>query len=174
MQGDAGIYLRIFQYSGLQHSFGSGKALFIRLKHQLYRPFQKMLVLAEQLCCTKKHCSMHIVAAGMHTTIFRTERYLRFFCDSQCVHIRPQKQRFSGNRTADGGGDSAVADFLRFITVFPQLFHYKFGGTGQMGSGLRKLMNRSSYFCDFFFLFLGRCQDLFHNRHRKTSFFLLL
>ena len=73
----------------------------------------------QQLGRTQQHGSVHIVAAGVHTAVFRPEGQARLLLSPEGVHIRPQQDAASGVSSGDGGGQAA-AQLLRMVSHLRQ------------------------------------------------------
>ena len=110
---------RSLQDSCRQHGLGAGEALLVRLEHQLHRAGELLPALHQQLGRTQQHGSVHIVAAGVHTAVFRPEGQARLLLSPEGVHIRPQQDAASGVSSGDGGGQAA-AQLLRMVSHLRQ------------------------------------------------------
>ena len=112
---------RILQDSCRQHGLGAGEALLVRLEHQLHRAGELLPVLHQQPGRTQQHGSVHIVAAGVHTAVFRPEGQSRLLLSPEGIHVRPQQDAASGVSSGDGGGQAA-AQLLRMVSHLRQPF----------------------------------------------------
>ena len=70
---------------------------------------------------TQQHGSVHIVAAGVHTAVFRPEGQARLLLSPEGIHVRPQQDAASGVSSGDGG-DQAAAQLLRMVSHLRQPF----------------------------------------------------
>ena len=99
---------RVLQHSCRQHGLCAGEPLLIRLEHQLHRAGELLSVPHQQLGRTQQHGSVHIVAAGVHTAVFRPEGQDRLLLSPEGIHVRPQQDAASGVSSGDGGGQAAA------------------------------------------------------------------
>ena len=79
---------RSLQDSCRQHGLGAGEALLVRLEHQLHRAGELLPVLHQQPGRAQQHGSVHIVAAGVHTAVFRPEGQARLLLSPEGIRGR--------------------------------------------------------------------------------------
>ena len=88
MESHTGINLRIIKHTCCKHCFCTCKAFFVRLKYKFDTSFKIFFVEFKQFGCTQKHGGMHIVAAGVHEAVMRSEINRRFLFNCKSIHVR--------------------------------------------------------------------------------------
>ena len=128
---------RGIKYPCLKHRLSSRKAFLIGLEHKLYGSAKLVFVLHEQPCSAKQHCGVHIVSAGMHTSVFRPEIKLCKLGHLQGVHISAKHDATVGFLSGNRSHNSALADLTRLIPHLAQSALYIFLCMRQTDSHLR-------------------------------------
>ena len=135
VQRKACLRCRVFQHARREHGLRAGKALLVRLKHQLDRAVQLILVLAQQLCRTEQHRRVHVVAAGVHAAVRGCKIQSGLLGHAQRVHVGAQEQTAAGL----GAGylrDDAACQLARLIAHLQQAFFDAGYGVRQVGADL--------------------------------------
>ncbi len=107
VQRQNGVDLRVFQYAVLDHRQRPARPLFRRLEQKLHLPVQLRLMPFQQFGDAQQDRRVGVMAASVHVVVLRPVFELRLLVDAQSVHVRPQRDRFSGIRT-EQGHDSRV------------------------------------------------------------------
>ena len=110
-QGAVGLW--IFQNAVCNHVLGTFKNLLCRLEHQLYGSGKLLFMGFQKLRGAKKHGGVHIMAAGVHEAVPAGKFLTAFLRDGQGIHIRPEKECFSG--FPHGGSQPRLTAFFRMI-----------------------------------------------------------
>ena len=138
MDHQSGVYLRILQNSGRQHILCSLQCFLAGLEHELDRALNFILHALEQLCGTKHHSGMSVMAAGMHPAgILGAELHIGLLFYRQGVHIAPNQEALAGLLSTCQNHQTALAAFLGRIAHFLKLCFDKGLGIDQIHTQLR-------------------------------------
>ena len=90
------IHMGGFQHTVFHHVLCATHNFLCRLGHQLDLTIQLRLMLFQDLCSTEHHCSVQIMAAGVHFSFhLRAVRHFSLFLHRQSVHIAAQQDRLA-------------------------------------------------------------------------------
>lgn len=148
------LRLRRLQHTGLKHRFRAREAFLVGLEDELHRALEFALMRLEQLCRTQQHRGMHIVSAGVHAAVFRTERQVGLLPHLERVHVGTQ-QDTAPHVFARELRDHAAAQLARLIAEQSQLFFDKLNRLRQVRADLRRAVDRSPVLDDLVFHFDG-------------------
>ena len=97
MEHDRCVYLGVLQQAAVDHIQRALKDLLCGLKLQLYRAFDLVLMLLEQLGCTQHHGGVHIVAAAVHPARHLGSKFFAgFLLNGQSIHVTAQQDGLAG------------------------------------------------------------------------------
>ena len=97
---------------------------------------------------------MHIVSAGVHAAVFRTERQVGLLPHLERIHVGAQ-QDTAPHVFARELRDHAAAQLARLIAEQSQLFFDKLNRLRQVRADLRRAVDRSPVLDDLIFHFDG-------------------
>ena len=154
MQRHRRLRLRRLQHTGLKHRFRAREAFLVRLEDELHRALEFALMRLEQPCSAQQHGCVHIVSAGVHAAVFRTERQVGLLLHLERVHVGAQ-QDTAPHVFARELRDHAAAQLARLIAEQSQLFFDKLNRLRQVRADLRRAVDRSPVLDDLVFHFDG-------------------
>ena len=154
MQRHRRLRLRRLQHTGLKHRLRAREAFLVGLEDKFHRALEFALMHLEQPCSTQQHRGMHIVSAGVHAAVFRTEWQVGLLPHLERVHVGAQ-QDTAPHVFARELRDHAAAQLARLIAEQSQLFFDKLNRLRQVRADLRRAVDRSPVLDDLVFHFDG-------------------
>ena len=126
----------IFQHAGGNHVLAALENFLRRLEHELDHPVQFRFVGFQNFRRAQQHGGVHIMAAGVHPSVFAGEIHVGFLGNGQGVHIRPKQYHFSAG-LADGCNKSRFSTLMDGITHLRKCRFYIRLRFRQIKSGFR-------------------------------------
>ena len=170
MEHDRCIHLGVLQQAAVYHIQRALKDLLCGLKLQLYRAFDLVLMLLEQLGCAQHHSGVHIVAAAVHLAgQLRGKLLAGFLLQGQRVHIAAQQDHLAGTLAACKRNDAALAAVLGGVAHLGQRFFDQCLGLGQVKAHLRVTVQCAPPFLQLGLQRFGGFQQFFRCDHCKIN-----